>query len=101
MSDASLYAKDNFNIRTSNSHICIIPQIESVKGVENVEEIASVEGVDGLMFGPGDFSIDAGLELKLGGEPHPVFLEAMGKFVSTAHKYGLPLFGYVLKIPLW
>jgi len=45
------------------------------------------------MFGPGDFSIDAQIPLKLGGEPHPVFLEAMTKFVTTAHKFGLPLFG--------
>lgn len=78
---------------SSNKHICIIPQIESVKGIENIEEIAAVPEVSGLMFGPGDFSADAGLELKLAGEPHPTFLAAMTKLVSTAKKYNKPLFG--------
>ena len=42
-------------MKTSNKHVALIPQVESVKGVENVEEIAAVEGVCGLLFGPGDF----------------------------------------------
>jgi 4-hydroxy-2-oxoheptanedioate aldolase len=77
----------------SNNHICIIPQIESVKGVENLDEIAAVEGVTGLMFGPGDFSADAGIEFRMDGEPYPTFVAAMTKMVTTAHKYGKPLFG--------
>lgn len=93
ISDASLYSKDAFNMGSSNRHIAIIPQIESVKGIENIEEIAAVPEVSALMFGPGDYSADAGLELKLGGEPHPTFLATMNKFVSTAKKYGKPLFG--------
>lgn len=78
----SLYLNDPYNVATSNNHICIIPQIESVKGVANVEEIAAVEGVSALMFGPGDFTIDAGLDLgkALSGQPEAPFLEAMAKF---------------------
>jgi 4-hydroxy-2-oxoheptanedioate aldolase len=93
ISDASLYADDSFNMKNSNNHICVIPQIESVKGVENIEEIAALEGVSALMFGPGDYSADAGIPLKLGGEPHPDFLAAMGKFSAAAQKYKRPLFG--------
>ncbi|KAK3938309.1 Pyruvate/Phosphoenolpyruvate kinase-like domain-containing protein [Diplogelasinospora grovesii] len=93
ISDASLYPNDSFNMRNSNNHICIIPQIESVEGVENLDEIAAVEGVTGLMFGPGDFSADAGIEFRMDAEPHPTFVAAMTKMVTTAHKYGLPLFG--------
>ena len=37
--------------------------------------------------------IDAGLPLKLGGEPHPKFLEALGKFGAAANKNNLPIFG--------
>lgn len=93
VSDQSLYAGDAFNMKSSNQHVVVIAQIESVKGVENVDEIAALDGVGGLMFGPGDFMADAGLELKLGGEPHPTFVAAMDKFLSTAKKYNLPLFG--------
>lgn len=93
VSDASLYPGDNFNIATSNRHICMIPQIESVKGVENIEEIAACPGVDAMMFGPGDFSIDAQLELKLGGVPDPVLVDAMTKFGMAAAKNNIPLLG--------
>lgn len=93
ISDASLYPNDNFNIATANKHVCVIPQIESVKGVENADEIAAVEGVAALMFGPGDFMIDAGLPLQIGGEPHPTFMAAMTKFATAAKKNNLPLVG--------
>lgn len=78
---------------SSNRHIAIIAQIESVKGVENVDAIAALPGVSALMFGPGDFMADAGIPLKLGGEPHPDFISAMGKFVAAGAKHGKPLFG--------
>jgi len=45
------------------------------------------------MFGPGDYSIDAGLPLKLGGEPHPTFVAAMTKFVTAAKNANKPLIG--------
>lgn len=93
VSDASLYENDPFNMQSSNKHIVVIPQIESVKGVENIEEIAALPGVGALMFGPGDFSADAGLELKLGGTPHPTLMAAMMKLTATAKKYNLSLFG--------
>lgn len=91
----SLYPNDPYNVATSNNHVSIIPQIESVKGIENVEEIAAVEGVNAIMFGPGDYIIDAGLDLNrvLGGDPEPEFLEAMGKFNAAAAKHDLPIFG--------
>jgi 4-hydroxy-2-oxoheptanedioate aldolase len=95
-----LYPGDNFNVTTSNRHICLIPQIESVKGIENAEEIAAVDGLAAMMFGPGDFMIDAGLPLKLGGEPHPKFLEAMTKFGAAAAKNNLPILAYATRSSL-
>ncbi|KAK7181797.1 hypothetical protein DPSP01_012523 [Paraphaeosphaeria sporulosa] len=93
VSDASLYPNDQFNIATSNRHVCVIPQVETVRGIENVDEIAAVPGIHGLMFGPGDYMISAGLPLKLGGEPHPTFVAAMTKLVTAAKTNGLALFG--------
>jgi 4-hydroxy-2-oxoheptanedioate aldolase len=52
-----------------------------------------VEGVDAMMFGAGDYMIDAALPLVLGGEPHPTFLASMGKFMAAAKTNNLPLFG--------
>lgn len=65
--------------------------------MENAEEIAAVEGISGLMFGPGDYMIEAGMNLDdfLNGKPDPKFFEAMGKFNAAAAKNDLPIFGYV------
>jgi 4-hydroxy-2-oxoheptanedioate aldolase len=51
--------------------------------------------VHALMFGPGDYLIDAGLDLEgaLSGQPDPAFVAAMGKFGAAAAKHGLPIFG--------
>jgi len=95
VTDRSLYDNDVFNMTTSNKHVAVFAQIESVKGIENVDEIAALDGVHGLLFGPGDFMADAGLELKLGGEPHPVFADAMMKFVMAGKKTGKPLMAAV------
>lgn len=102
VSDASLYPNDSYNVATSNNHVCIIPQIESVKGVENVDEIAAVPGVSALMFGPGDYMIDAGLDLSnaLSGVPHPTFAKAMGRFGAAAHANDLPIFGGALSVDM-
>lgn len=83
--------------------MCIIPQIESVKGVENADEIAAVPGVHALMFGPGDYMIDAGLDLStvLTGQPSPTFVKAMTKFAEAAQKNGLPIFGQVYCLWSW
>jgi 4-hydroxy-2-oxoheptanedioate aldolase len=92
---SSLYQNDPYNVQTANNHVCLIPQIESRKGVENLAEIAAVEGISALMFGPGDFMIDAGMDLNgfLSGKPDPGFLKAMEKFNSAAAENGLPILG--------
>jgi 4-hydroxy-2-oxoheptanedioate aldolase len=79
-------------MKTANNHIAVIPQIESVKGIENVDDIASIPGISALMFGPGDFSADAGLELSLG-QPHPTLIAATESMSKASKKHGIPLFG--------
>lgn len=81
-------------MKTSNKHVAVIAQIESVKGIANVDEIASIPGVSALMFGPGDFMADAGLELTLG-QPHPTLAAAMESMSKASKKHNVPLFGYV------
>lgn len=85
-------------MQTANNHVVVIPQIESVRGVENALEIASVDNVGGLMFGPGDFMADAGIPITMAGPPHPVMVDAMTKFAEAGAKAGVPLLGYVLSL---
>ncbi|RSL53692.1 hypothetical protein BHE90_006408 [Fusarium euwallaceae] len=93
ISDTSLYEDDSFNMKTANNHIAVIAQVESVKGVKNVREIAAVEGVSAMLFGPGDFSADAGIPLKMGGEPHPTLGAAMAEWAAAGRENNIPLVG--------
>ncbi|KAL7907466.1 Pyruvate/Phosphoenolpyruvate kinase-like domain-containing protein [Trichoderma velutinum] len=99
ISDASLYANDAFNMKTSNNHVAVIAQIESVKGIANVDEIASIPGISALMFGPGDFMADAGLELTLG-QPHPTLAAAMESMSKASKKHNVPLFGAAMSLDM-
>ncbi|NDW05910.1 4-hydroxy-2-oxoheptanedioate aldolase [Jiella pacifica] len=53
---------------TANAEICLILQIETVKGLAAIEDIAAVDGVDGLFIGPSDLAADMG---HLGNPVHP------------------------------
>jgi len=48
-------------IEAANRETFILAQIESPTAVPNAQAIAEVEGIDGLFFGPGDFSVLAGV----------------------------------------
>ena len=41
--------------------LCLILQVESVKGMENIESICEVEGVDGIFIGPADLAGSMGM----------------------------------------
>ena len=34
--------------QVANEHVAVIPQLESLKGMENAEEIMQIEGVDAI-----------------------------------------------------
>ncbi|KAL3420405.1 aldolase citrate lyase family protein [Phlyctema vagabunda] len=93
ISDASLYDNDPFNFKSSNNHITLIPQIETVKGIENLDEIAAVPEVGALMFGPVDYMADAGIPLKISKVFPPDLVAAIEKFAAAGEKHGKPLFG--------
>ncbi|KAL7957187.1 Pyruvate/Phosphoenolpyruvate kinase-like domain-containing protein [Trichoderma compactum] len=99
ISDTSLYANDAFNMKTSNNHVAVITQIESVKGIANVDDIASIPGISALMFGPGDFMADAGLELTLG-QPHPTLAAAMESMSKASKRHNVPLFGVAMNLDM-
>ena len=43
-----------------DAEMCVLVQVESVKGLENLQAIAAVEGVDGVFFGPADLAASMG-----------------------------------------
>ena len=48
-------------LHTADDQICVLVQVETLKGVSNIAAIAATEGVDGVFFGPADLSASMGL----------------------------------------
>jgi 4-hydroxy-2-oxoheptanedioate aldolase len=45
----------------AEEELCLLLQVESVRGMDNLEAIAAVDGVDGVFFGPSDLAASMGL----------------------------------------
>lgn len=71
---ASRFAAIPDYLTTANDQICLILQVESVKGMAALDDILAVEGVDAVFFGPSDLAADMGY---LGKAHLPVVREAI------------------------
>ena len=74
-------------MRHANTNTIILPQIETLKGLENVEKIAAVPGVGGLFIGPFDLSVELGSPGEL---ESTELLSAYNKIIETSKKNGIP-----------
>ena len=63
----------------------VIPQIETVEGLNNVEAIAAVPGVDALWLGHFDLTNFMGIP---GGFRHPDYLAAVKRIVAACDAHG-------------
>lgn len=70
---------------TINDQVLVIPQIEDMEGVENAEAIMAVDGVDVGFIGPGDLSLNMGVE-----PGHPDHEAALMKILDACKKAGKP-----------
>lgn len=69
----------------ANRETFLMVQLESPNSLDHVDAIAAVPGVDVLMFGPGDFSILAGIP---GQFDHPLIHEAYRRVDAAAKRAG-------------
>lgn len=81
----------------SNREQLVIPMVEDVGALEEIDEIMATEGVDGIFFGPADFSISAGVPLKIW---HDKVVGAVKTVVETADKYEKFVI-YPIGFPQW
>ena len=72
-------------LNTAANELCVLVQVETVKGLANVRSIADVDGVDGVFFGPADLSASMGL---LGKPGAPEVREAIRKGIEIARECG-------------
>lgn len=61
-------------LKQAGEQMCLLVQIETLRGLENLKAIASVPGVDGVFIGPADLSASMG---HLGEMGHPEVLETI------------------------
>ncbi len=72
-------------IAAANRETFVFVQIEDPKALERVEKIAAVPGVDGIFFGPGDFSVLAGIPEQFN---HPLILNAQERIGALTKAVG-------------
>jgi 4-hydroxy-2-oxoheptanedioate aldolase len=82
---AARWGNDPDYMRTANDRICLILQIETVRGLGNLEAIAALEGVDGIFFGAVDLSASMGL---LGQPNHPDVIAAIEAGIGAVRRLG-------------
>lgn len=75
--------QDYFN--KANEEVCLLLQVESVKGLEALDEIVNTEGVDGVFIGPADLAASLG---HLGQPNHPDVQNAIEQALKTIKASG-------------
>ncbi|MGG7048798.1 MULTISPECIES: HpcH/HpaI aldolase family protein [unclassified Campylobacter] len=68
------------------SELCILPQIESKKGIENLDAIATTAGIGGIFLGPIDLAVDMGYGLDIF---HPEVVKAMHYAITRIKELGV------------
>lgn len=65
----------------ADEEVCLLVQVETVKGMENIAAIAATPGVDGVFIGPADLGASMGY-LK-GGAGHPAVVAAVKRGLQS------------------
>jgi len=75
----------------ANRETFLMIQVEDAAALDQVEKTAAVKGVDGIFFGPGDFSVSAGVP---GEVDHPTVRDAIRRVARAAKaagkRWGMP-----------
>ncbi len=81
----------------AEEELCLLLQVESVRGMENLAAIAAVEGVDGVFFGPSDLAASMGL---LGRSTDPAVQAAVRGGIAAVRRAGKAAGLLTTEIPL-
>jgi 4-hydroxy-2-oxoheptanedioate aldolase len=80
-------------IRMANEETFLLVQVEDPASLDQVEKIAKTPGLDGIFFGPGDFSVQAGIAEQFN---HPIMKDAIRRVAAAAKSagkvWGMPAF---------
>src|ERR1700687_1674240 len=82
---ASRWSQIDRYFHQSDAEMCVLVQVESVKGLANLPAIAAVEGVDGVFFGPADLAPSMGL---IGQPADPKVHAAITQGIAAVNRAG-------------
>ena len=82
---ASRWGRIERYFQRADEEVCVVVQVESVKGLTNLAEIAAVEGVDGVFFGPADLAASMGY---LGNPMEPQVQRSILEGIATVRQAG-------------
>jgi 2-keto-3-deoxy-L-rhamnonate aldolase RhmA len=88
MSRASKFGTRPDYLKTANSLMSVIVQLESLQAVAELDAIAAVEGVDAIFLGPADLSASMG---HVGQLTHPEVMDVMGRSAKRCRELGKPV----------
>ncbi len=86
-SRASRYGRVKSYLKTADTEICVLVQIETGDALALIDEIAAVDGVDGVFIGPSDLAASLG---HLGELNHPDVQAAIELAVTKLKAAGKP-----------
>ncbi|MOA01466.1 4-hydroxy-2-oxo-heptane-1,7-dioate aldolase [compost metagenome] len=72
-------------LEQADAQMCLLVQVENLKGLENLDAIAAVDGVDGVFIGPADLSAAMGHR---GNPGHPQVQAAIEDGIARIRKAG-------------
>ena len=87
MTRATRYGLVENYFDTAEEELCLVLQIESVRGLEALDAIATTDGVDAIFFGPADLSASMGHP---GQMSHPEVVAEIEKGLKRLEELGVP-----------
>lgn len=88
MTRATRYGEVEDYFTRAEEELCLVVQLETVKGLENLEAIAAIDGVDAIFIGPADLSASMGLP---GQMSHPDVVAAIQGAMKRAQAIDIPV----------
>lgn len=87
---ASDFAAIGDYLTTARDEICLLAQVENLKGMEALDDILAVEGLDGVFIGPSDLAADMGFIGKAGqAEVKEAVIDAITRIVAAGKAAGI------------
>lgn len=87
---ASQFGRIPDYLHTANDEVCLLLQVESVRGIEALDGILELDGIDGVFVGPADLAADMGFRGKPGSpEVQKVVEESLAKIAAAGRARGI------------